>query len=56
MKTTVKFQGGKFFVRGCFSCTGVGTLQFLDGMVDKYQYINILANNIPISSTKNDAK
>ena len=35
-----------------FSYNGVGTLLFIDGTMDKYQYINILANNIPTSSTK----
>ena len=35
-----------------FSNNGVGTLLFIDGTMDKYQYINILANNIPTSSTK----
>ena len=52
MKTKVKFQGGNFFVWGCFSYNGVGTFQFIDGTMNKYQYINILANNIPTSSTK----
>ena len=40
------------FVWGCFSHNGGGTLQFSDGMMDKLQYINILDNNIPTSSTK----
>ena len=35
-----------------FNYNGKGTLQFIDGTLDKYQYINILANNIIISSTK----
>ena len=34
------------------SYNGVGTLLFIDGTMDKYQYINILSNNIPTSSTK----
>ena len=40
------------FVWVFFSYNGVGTLQFIDGTMDKYQYINILVSNIPISSTK----
>ena len=46
MKTTVKFHGGKSFVWRCFSYNGAGTLQFIDGTKNKYQNINILANNI----------
>ena len=52
MKNAVKFQDGYFIVWGCFSYNGVGTLQCTDGTMDKYQYINILANNIATSSTE----
>ena len=35
-----------------FSYNGVGTLLFIDGTMMINHYINILANNTPISSTK----
>ena len=49
-KTTVKVVEN--FVWDCFSHNRVWTLQFIDGTMDKYQYINIQANNITTSSTK----
>ena len=49
---TMGFKVECFFVCDCFSYNGAGTLQSFDGTMDKYQYINILANNIPTSSTK----
>ena len=50
-----RIQGGIIFECGGVAIIGVGTLQFIDGTMAKYQYINILANNIQTSSTS-DAK
>ena len=46
MTPTVKFFGGKIFLWGCFSFNGVGNLNFIEGTMDKYQYVDILSNNI----------
>ena len=40
------------FVWECFSYNGEETLQSIEGMMDKYQYIYILANDVTTSSTK----
>ena len=45
-------MGTCLYVWVCSRSNRVATLQFIDGTMHKYQYINILANNIPISSTK----
>ncbi len=43
---TVKHGGGSLMVWGCFSYEGVGKLVFIDGIMDKYQYKRILAENL----------
>ena len=52
MTPTVKFFGGKIFLWRCFSFDGVGNLNFIEGTMDKYQYVDILINNIASSAEK----
>lgn len=39
-------------VWGCMSASGVGNLHFIDGIMDKFQYLNILRENLKTSATK----
>ena len=43
---TVKHGGGKIQVWGCFTYYGVGPLIRIEGNMDKYQYLDILKNNL----------
>ena len=53
---TFKNLGKNVMVWACFSYNGVGNLEFIDGIMDKYVYCNILANNIPPSLQKLNLK
>lgn len=46
LRGTVKHGGGSVMVWGCISSKGVGKLVFIDGIVDKYKYLDILNNNL----------
>jgi len=46
VKSTLKFGGGSVMVWGCFSSKGFGKLVRIDGIMDKYSYVNILKNNL----------
>ncbi|KAI4293248.1 hypothetical protein PAPHI01_2522 [Pancytospora philotis] len=46
---TKKFGGGSVMVWACFSYGGVGKLVFIDGIMDAYKYVNILATTLPSS-------
>jgi hypothetical protein len=35
-----------FFAAYCISSKGVGNLEFIDGIMDRFSYTNILANNL----------
>lgn len=47
---TVKHGGGSVMVWGCMAASGVGKLQFIDGIMDRWVYLNILKNNLKESA------
>jgi hypothetical protein len=49
---TVKHGGGSIMVWGCMGWNGVGMLQEVEGMMDKHQYINLLAAGLAESRGK----
>ena len=49
---TIKHGGGSVMVWGCMSATGVGNLVFIDGIMDKIYYLNLLKENLKSSATK----
>ncbi|GBM76540.1 Transposable element Tcb1 transposase [Araneus ventricosus] len=49
---SVKHGGGNQLVLGCMSAVGVGNLHFIDGMMDKYMYLDILKQNLKQSAEK----
>lgn len=49
---TVKHGGGNVMVWGCMAANGVGKLQFIDTTMDKFQYLNILNENLKPSVNK----
>ena len=44
--TTVKHGGGGVMVWGCMAASGIGELVFIEGNMDKFQYLNILKENL----------
>jgi hypothetical protein len=46
MTPTVKHGGGNVMAWGCVSYNGVGRLVFIEDIMDKYGYGNVLVNNI----------
>ncbi|GFX74043.1 transposable element Tcb2 transposase [Trichonephila clavipes] len=49
---TVKHGGGSVMVWGCVAALGVGKLVFIDGIMHKMAYLNILPNNLKESADK----
>ncbi|GFX52283.1 transposable element Tc1 transposase [Trichonephila clavipes] len=49
---TVKHEGGSVMGRGCMAASGVGKLVFIDGIMHKMAYLNILQNNLKESADK----
>ena len=49
---TVKHGGGSVMVWGCMGASGTANLIFIDGILDKYKYSNILKNNLKGSARK----
>ncbi|GFX82105.1 transposable element Tc1 transposase [Trichonephila clavipes] len=47
---TVKHGGGSVMVRGCMAMSGVGKLVFIDEIMHKMAYLNILQNNLKESA------
>ncbi|GFU29760.1 transposable element Tc1 transposase [Trichonephila clavipes] len=47
---TVKHGGGSVMVWGCMAASGVGKLKFIDGIMHKMAYLNILQNNLKESA------
>jgi transposase len=46
VETTVKFGRGSVMVWGCFSSKGMGRLVFIEEIMDRYLYLDILRNNL----------
>lgn len=46
MMGTVKHGGGSVLVWGCMAASGVGKLVFIDGIMDRFVYLDILKNNL----------
>lgn len=46
LAATVKHGGGGVIVWGCMSAAGVGELEFIDGIMDKKYYMEILKRNV----------
>jgi transposase len=44
--STVKNDGGSVMVWGCFSAAGVGKLIFINGVMDRFKYIDILKDGL----------
>lgn len=43
-KGTIKFGGGSVMVWGCFSGHGMGPIRFIEGIMDRFVYVDILKN------------
>jgi hypothetical protein len=52
MKPTVKHDDGNMLMWGCNSTFGTGELVFIDSIMDKNKYLNILKNNLRKSAMK----
>lgn len=52
IQRTVKHGGGSVMVWGCMAASGVGELVFIDGIMKKEQYLDILRNNLKKSAEK----
>lgn len=52
IKSTVKHGGGSVMVWGCIASSGVGELVFIDKIMDKHLYLNILKENLQKSAEK----
>ena len=46
LQPTVKHGGADVMVWGCISATGVGELVFIDGIMDKHKYLQLLKDNL----------
>ena len=49
---TVKHGGGSIMIWACMSSSGVGNIHFIDGIMDKVMYKNILMKNLKQSAQK----
>lgn len=45
-QATLKHGGGGLMVWGCISTVGIGKLIFIDDILDKNKYLNILKENL----------
>lgn len=52
LRATVKHGGGSVMVWGCMSAAGTGNLVFIDGIMTKFVYLNILRRNLRSSARK----
>ena len=51
MRPTVKHGGGNVLVWGCMAASGVENLHFIEGIMDRFMYRDILAQNLEESAT-----
>ena len=56
MSGTVKHGGGSVIVWGCMSAYGVRNLVFIDGIMDRHKYLDILKDNLEDSAKKWELK
>lgn len=52
LQQTVKYGGGSIMIWGCFAWSGVGNLVKIDGTLTADKYIDILSENLEISSLR----
>lgn len=52
VQATVKHGGGGAMIWGCMASSGVGELVFIDGIMDKMIYLDILKNNLKTSAQR----
>lgn len=52
LRATIKHGGGSILVWGCMSAAGTGDLVFIDDIMDKNIYLNILKDNLNHSARK----
>jgi transposase len=52
LKVTVKHGGGSVMVWGCFAASGIGSLVFIDGIMNSDVYIDILREHLHSSAEK----
>ncbi len=46
LQPTVKHGGGNVMVWGCMTASGVGELVFIEDIMDKHKYLNVLKDNL----------
>ena len=49
---TVKHVGGSVMIWGCIGANGTGSIEYIDGIMDKIKYLNILKKNLKDSAEK----
>jgi len=54
LRATVKHGDGSTMIWGCMTAGGTGNLVFIDGIMDKYKYLDILKQNLKESARKLD--
>lgn len=54
LRATIKHGGESVLVWGCMNAAGIGDLVFIDDIMDKNIYLNILKNNLDHSARKLD--
>ncbi|GFV54195.1 transposable element Tcb1 transposase [Trichonephila clavipes] len=52
LRPTIKYGGGTQIVWGCMASSGVGNLHFIDSIMNKYVYLDILNRNLRQSASK----
>ncbi|GFS98076.1 hypothetical protein TNCV_2855161 [Trichonephila clavipes] len=49
---TVKHGGGEIMFCRCMEINGVGKVEYIESIVNKYDYLDVLKNNLKESATK----